>query len=97
MACCSEKRARWGRFATPSRPATAVSAQAPAAPARGLASAQAVTFEYVGKTGLSVLGPITHTRYRFHGPGAQLSVDNRDAPFVSGVPNLRRVREAGRT
>lgn len=46
-------------------------------------------FEYVGKTGLTVLGPVTGRRYRFPGPGALLAVDGRDGPALAGVPNLR--------
>ncbi len=51
-----------------------------------------VHFEYTGKTGLTVLGPITGSRYRFSGPGAVVAVDRRDAPSIAAVPNLRRVR-----
>ena len=48
-----------------------------------------VTFEYTGRTGVTVLGPLTQTRYRFGGPGATVAADSRDAPFLHGVPNLR--------
>jgi len=51
-----------------------------------------VYFEYVGKTGLTVVGPITGSRYRFDGPGAIVAVDGRDASPVAAVPNLRQVR-----
>jgi len=47
-------------------------------------------FEYIGKTGLTVLGPITGRRYRFTHPGAKLAIDGRDGPSMTGVPNLRR-------
>ncbi len=47
-------------------------------------------FEYVGKTGLTALGPVTGRRYRFARPGAVLAVDERDGPSMAGVPNLRR-------
>lgn len=47
-------------------------------------------FEYVGKTSLTALGPVTGRRYRFERPGALLAVDARDAPSMVGVPNLRR-------
>jgi hypothetical protein len=52
-----------------------------------------VSFEYVGETALNVFGPITRTHYRFRSAGTQVEVDHRDAPYVSGVPNLRRVRK----
>lgn len=47
-------------------------------------------FEYVGKTGLTVVGPVTGRRYRFARPGAVLAVDKRDSSSMAGVPNLRR-------
>jgi len=52
-----------------------------------------IGFEYVGETALSVLGPITRTHYRFRSTGARIEVDHRDAPYLSGVPNLRRVQK----
>jgi hypothetical protein len=80
MACCGGRR-------TPSvaagSPSNAASPAPPPAP-----SAQ--YFEYVGKTGLTALGPVTGRRYRFDRPGVRVAVDGRDAPSLAGVPNLRR-------
>jgi hypothetical protein len=56
-----------------------------------------VVFEYVGRTGLTVLGPITGHRYRFAGPGAKVPVDSRDAASLAAVPNLERARTAPAT
>jgi hypothetical protein len=50
-----------------------------------------IAFEYTGATGLSLRGPITGRGYRFNGPGARVDVDARDAAWIGGVPNLRRV------
>jgi hypothetical protein len=50
-----------------------------------------IKFQYTGKTGLTVIGPITGMQYRFDGPGAILPVDARDHRAVAAVPNLRRV------
>ncbi len=47
-------------------------------------------FEYVGKTGLTVVSPMTGRRYRFERPGAVLEIDPRDRPWMSFVPQLRR-------
>jgi hypothetical protein len=44
----------------------------------------------MGKTGLTVMGPVTGRRYRFPSPGSLLAVDERDGPAMIGVPNLRR-------
>ena len=51
----------------------------------------AVRFEYVGTTGLTVVGPLTGRRYRFDHHGSRVSIDPRDAPSMAAVPHLRRV------
>lgn len=51
----------------------------------------AVGFEYVGTTGLTVVGPVTRKRYRFEGHGSRVSVDPRDVPSMAAVPHLRRI------
>jgi hypothetical protein len=51
-----------------------------------------VQFEYVGKTKMTVLSPITGIRYQFDSPGAQLVVDVRDQGMMIHVPDLRPVR-----
>lgn len=53
-----------------------------------------VFFQYVGKTGLAVIGPVSEMRYRFVGHGAILSVDPRDRGALVNVPNLRQVKPA---
>ena len=57
------------------------------------ASRQPVTllFEYVGRTGLTIIGPGTRTSYRFDRPGARVLVDARDRASLSAVPVLRQV------
>ncbi len=54
-----------------------------------------VYFQYVGRTSLTVLGPITGIRYRFGEPRAVVPVDPWDGPSLAAVPNLRRVRGPG--
>ena len=56
------------------------------------ATKSAEYFEYVGKTALTAVGPVTRRRYRFAGPGAIVEVDGYDAPAMTGVPNLRRTK-----
>jgi hypothetical protein len=90
MGCCNDKRAQWASrraftstfFAPSNRIQHGVSLTHIASP---------VTFEYVGPTALSVQGPITRTSYRFSQTGVRLQVDPRDAAYLAGVPNLRRV------
>ncbi len=51
-----------------------------------------ILFQYVGRTGMTVIGPITGRRYRFERGGAPVEVDARDSPGLFAVPNLERVR-----
>jgi hypothetical protein len=56
-------------------------------------AAAPVEFEYVGRTALTVTGPLSGQRYRFAAPGARLLVDGRDAFALATVPVLERVRD----
>ena len=60
------------------------------APESTLAGAGPV-FEYVGRTGLTVTGPMTGLRYRFDRPNAQVQVDPRDRQALAAIPALRVV------
>jgi hypothetical protein len=50
-----------------------------------------VFFEYTGRTGLTVIGPVTGRQYRFGRPGARLEVDLKDRRSLVAVPNLRQM------
>jgi hypothetical protein len=50
-----------------------------------------VTYEYIGRSGMTVFGPVTGRRYRFGSPGSRAIVDPRDAPALRRVPHLRQV------
>lgn len=50
-----------------------------------------VYFQYVGRTGLTVIGRETRSRYRFDSPGAIVAIDARDKHAMTYVPNLRQV------
>jgi len=54
------------------------------------------TFEYIGKTRLTVTGPVTGRQYLFDSPGAQVEVDLRDRASVAAVPVLRQVGQSFR-
>jgi len=81
------------------RPAyVAPRAPAPAQPSRGSARSMpsrvvpyAPQFEYIGRTALTVAGPVTRQAYYFDRPGARLAVDPRDSPWLMSVPHLRPV------
>ncbi|MEO6168186.1 MAG: hypothetical protein ABIO46_03655 [Chitinophagales bacterium] len=49
-----------------------------------------ITFEYTGKTALTVTGNRTGNRYRFYRPGEILSVDYRDAAGMISIPVLKK-------
>jgi hypothetical protein len=75
-------------------PATIASTPGTASPphprAQGLRVSR-VFFEYVGRTGLTVVGSGSGRRYRFDRPGARLEVDLKDRASLAGVPHLRQV------
>jgi len=49
------------------------------------------SFEYVGRTSMTVVGGSTGRRYRFERPGARVSIDPRDRPSVASIRALRQV------
>ncbi len=54
--------------------------------------AESVYFQYTGKTSLSVRGMFSQRMYRFVAPMAVLEVEGRDAPGLTAVPLVKRVR-----
>jgi hypothetical protein len=69
-----------------SRPVT----DPPRAPAHVPIARQAhVFFEYVGRSGMTVIGGATGKRYRFDRPGTRVAVDWTDRPSLAAIPNLR--------
>ncbi len=88
MSCCGKKREQFhGAAQTRQALEPAQSTTAQLRPTRYAV----VYFEYLGATGLTVLGPITGKRYRFNGHGARVAVDLRDRPSMAAVPNLRQI------
>lgn len=84
MGCCGKSRERM-------KAAPSLRNAPPSPQANAVWPAGTVVFEYTGRTRLTVIGPITHTRYEFTGFGARLYVDQRDSVSVATVPALRRV------
>lgn len=72
------------------RPATAVAR--PAAPPIARSSTAILQYQYVGRTGLTVVSPTTGRQYRFDRPGAVQSVDPRDRQWLERTPNVRPAR-----
>ena len=53
-----------------------------------------VRFQYVGRTGLTVIGAVSGKHYRFDRPGAQVVVDPRDRASLLVVPNLWEINDS---
>jgi len=50
------------------------------------------SFEYTGKTALTIIGNVTGTKYRFTSPGNTQNIDHLDTPGMMSVPVLRKVQ-----
>ena len=61
-------------------------------PVAAAGSHGAVQFEYVGRSAITAIGPVTGRRYAFSTPGAQIAVDPRDRHALAQVPTLRQLR-----
>jgi hypothetical protein len=88
MSCCGERRAQFNSTNInyqAHNPAVSIGGQLP------VSRQTLVCFEYVGKTGLTVLGPVSGKRYRFEYQGARVLVDPGDRPSLASVPNLRQI------
>jgi hypothetical protein len=48
-------------------------------------------FEYLGRTALTVVGPVSGARYRFDRPGSRIHVDPRDRTALQRIPVLKLV------
>ena len=88
MSCCGKMRL------SATGPATIASAAGTEVPTQGSRQSR-VFFEYVGRTGLTVIGPVTGRRYRFDRPGARLEVDLKDRRSIAAVPHLRQIARGG--
>ena len=88
MGCCGQKRQQVSRAMPVQRannPALSNNLNRPAA------QAPITAFQYVGKTGLTAVGPVSGRHYRFSYPGAIVEVNARDRASLATVPGLRQV------
>jgi len=89
MGCCGKKRNDLNtRVNSPVRRALQNEVARPEAVVESEVARHA--FQYMGATALTVRGPATGRTYRFAKRGALVIIDERDAPFLVAVPNLRR-------
>ena len=88
MSCCGKKRANLPG-SVPNLQSANSARRTSSFPA--VANESTLSFEYVGGSAMTVVGPITGARYRFIGYGARVNVDPRDRLSLIAVPNLREV------
>jgi hypothetical protein len=82
--CCGNNR-------TPFRPGTSTRPAQPAGLQSEFARPTGATFENIGGTGLTVVGPVTGRRYHFDKPGSRVTVDPRDRSSVAAIGMLKAV------
>jgi hypothetical protein len=67
------------------KPKTAVPRLVSTVPGRPL------RFEYMGRSAVTVISPVTGKRYRFEHGGARMEADPRDRSLLAAVPGLRQI------
>ena len=87
--CCGNRRVQFRQGISTFPPSEFARVASPAMPS---ARSAAVTFQYTGGTGLTVVGAVTGRQYRFDGPGSRVAVDPRDRASVASINLLRQVR-----
>lgn len=85
MCNCGKRRSEF------SRQSHAMNTGSTSATSRQAMSTSVTSFEYTGKSALSVTGAVTRTQYRFNAPGSRQNVDARDVAGLMNVPVLKRV------
>ena len=86
MSCCGEKRSKiyhdpYSHSGGDSGANTGQAVQLP----------EGSYFVYTGARSLTANGVITGTVYQFEKTGSILEIDRRDASFMTGIPNLRKL------
>jgi hypothetical protein len=85
MSCCGKKREEATLASTVRQVSSSTEARASVLTPYGH-----TVFEYIGKTAMTTIGPLSGRRYRFGYPGALLEVDSRDSQALESIPNLRK-------
>lgn len=87
--CCSKKRAQARQMSQ----SDAVSKNEGTTLPPQLKNSASLLFQYVGQTGVTVMGPRSGKRYRFDHPGAVITVDPRDRRAMTAVSILRQIEK----
>lgn len=87
MACCGKKRMELRKLNQNTQGPQTIGSQV-----SQIQSRSNISYQYIGKTGLTVIGTVTGKSYNFDKPGAITEIDPRDRPFLAAVPNLKLVK-----
>jgi hypothetical protein len=60
--------------------------------AAAIRSQPAAGAQYIGKTAMTVFGPVSGKTYRFNYPGERVELDRRDLTGLASVPKLKFIR-----
>ena len=88
MSCCGEKRSKIYH-----NPYSHAGAGAGTMTGQSAHFPEGSYFVYTGSTSLTAKGVITGKLYRFEHTGSTLEVDRRDASFLTGIPNLKKLQQ----
>jgi hypothetical protein len=98
MSCCGKARPRSPTATRTPYPSSRAAAPVTATPVGATTSGrdpQGTLFEYVGPTRMMVRGPASGRIYRFSKSHTRVLIEDRDAPFLAAVPNLRPAAAPG--
>ena len=84
MCNCGHKRTAYSQQSSPDTQPTKMNIP--------VQTAAYVSFEYIGKTALTVTGNVTGKQYRFNNPGTRQNIDFRDVPGMIAIPVLKKAR-----
>jgi hypothetical protein len=98
--CCGKSRSTisqpprtgQGSHAGNIRPSSVIATQTPHSAARQPARSAVAYFQYLGKSAMTVIGPVTKAVYRFNASGHRVIVDLRDRQSLAAIPQLTEVR-----
>jgi hypothetical protein len=87
MSCCDTKRTEWAHSSIDTH-------HAPIHEVSTFSPKPDVIFEYIGQTGLTVIGIFTNNKYRFAFSGDKQAIDYRDAGSCMAIGVLKKVKAA---
>ena len=90
MSCCGEKRSRYYH-----NPYSQIEGEEDGGDNHSVSLPGRSYFKYTGSPPLTIKGMVTGNIYLFHNAGDTLEIDHRDVSFITGTPNLMRLKVEG--